>query len=193
MLHALDHMDNAASDLYKHRPLTARPTAATSCRRFARSAAAAFCLLTASRLGPPSSHLPAHHPASSMDVDAAGGWGFCEPFAAEHEQLAAAGAVALDPTDLDVNDTASRALRVLLGAGCALPHSALRLAVLGSGAHAHSGSRRWAWGGGCTLSFKLAAVAASSLPPPPLPACPPSVPADVHACRPPTPPAASAC
>ena len=80
-----------------------------------------------------------------MDVDAAGGWGFCEPFAAEqHEQLAGQGAFALDPSDLDVRDTASRALRVLLGAGCALPHSALRLAVLGSGAHAHSNSRRCA-------------------------------------------------
>lgn len=115
-----------------------------------------------------------------MDVDAAGGWAFCEPFVAEHEQLAAQAAVALDPTDLDVGDTASRALRVLLGAGCVLPHSALRLAVLGSGTHAHSGSRRSAWGREVHLAVQTRPRRRRRLPTPNL------LPADVHACLPPT-------
>lgn len=65
----------------------------------------------------------------------------------------------------EVQELSFRALRVLLGAEQLVPHSALRLAVLGSRADNHS-SRRCAWARPAAPQFKLPAWPAR--PPPPV-------------------------
>lgn len=98
-----------------------------------------------------------------MDIDGRGSWG-APPFAGgapepacaasslrvhrhaslqvQHAHAAQVDALQLhDVAPGDVSELASKALRVLLATECSLPHSGLRLAVLGSRAD-HGGSRR---------------------------------------------------